>query len=184
VAATVTPETFTMVLFDQPTIVAEVERVAALVGVPAGEDVRVVVDEAAPIARAQLTSVEPLVIEVEGGAFEDPRHPRQLSEAAVGITVGRLLLQGLDRRDPAFGPVPDDDTIGLAHRVAWDTYAVGRLVRLGLGGQRQRRLYAFRNRHGFTDVADDAFTRLWEASGLTWVDVTRLSDEALAARPG
>ena len=39
-AATVTHETFTMVLFDQPTIVAEVERVAALVGVPADEAVR------------------------------------------------------------------------------------------------------------------------------------------------
>jgi len=182
-ATTVTPETFTMVLFDQPTIVAEVERVAALVGVPTGEDVLVVVDEAAPIARAHLSSVEPLVIEVEGGAFEDPRHPRQLSEAAVGVTVGRLLLQGLDRRDPAFGPVPDDDAIGLAHRVAWDTYAVGRLVRLGLDGQRQRRLYAFRNRHGFTDVADEAFARLWDGADLSWADVTRLSDDAAAARP-
>jgi hypothetical protein len=182
-AATVTPETFTMVLFDQPTIVAEVERIAALVGVPAGEDVQVVVDEAAPIARARLTSVEPLAIEVEGGAFEDPRHPRQLSEAAVADTVGRLLLQGLDRRDPSFGPVPDDADLSLAHRVAWDVYAVGRLVRLGLDGQRQRRLYAFRNRHGFTDVADDAFARLWDGSGLTWADVTRLSDDALAARP-
>jgi hypothetical protein len=182
-ATTVTPETFTMVLFDQPTIVAEVERVAALVGVPAGEEVRVAVDEAVPVARAHLASIEPIVIEVDGGAFEDPRHPRQLSTAAVADTVGRLMLQALDRRDPAFGPVPDDPEVTMAHRVAWDVYAVGRLNRLGLEGQRQRRVYGFRNRHGFTDVADEAFAQLWDGSDLTWLDVTRLSDHALAARP-
>ena len=78
---------------------------------------------------------------------------------------------------------PDYDAVGLAHRVAWDTYAVGRLVRLGLDGQRQRRLYAFRNRHGFTDVADEAFACLWDGADLSWADVTRLSDDAAAARP-
>lgn len=183
-AASVSPETFTMVLFDQPAIVAEVERIAALVGVPSGEDVRVVIDEAVPVARAHLASVDPLVLEVEGGAFEDPRHPRQLSEAAVADTVGRLLLQALDRRNAAFGEVPADVDIPLAHRVAWDVYAVGRLQRLGLDGQRQRRIYGFRNRHGFTDVADEAFARLWDGTDLTWADITRLSDDALAARTG
>jgi hypothetical protein len=182
-AATVSPETFTMVLFDQPTIVAEVERIAALVGVPAAEDVSVVVDEAVPVARARLASIDPLVLEVEGGAFEDPRHPRQLSQAAVADTVGRLLIQALDRRNPDFGDVPDDDDIPLPHRVAWDVYAVGRLSRLGLEGQRQRRLYSFRNRHGFTDVADEAFARLWDGVDLTWPQITALSDDALAARP-
>jgi hypothetical protein len=181
-ATTVTPESFTMVLFDQPTIVAEVERVAALVGVPAGEDIRIDVDEAAPVARAELVSIDPLVLAVEGGAFEDPRHPRQLSTAAVGDTVGRLLLQALDRRDDAFGPVPPEDALALPHRVAWDTYAAGRLDQLGLPSQRQRRLYAFRNRHGFTDVADEAFANLWNGSGLTWADITALSDHAMAAR--
>jgi len=183
-AATVIPETFTMVLFDQPTIVAEVERVAGLVGVPAGEAIQVTVDEAVPVARAHLASIDPIVLEVDGGAFEDPRHPRQLSLSAVGDTVGRLLLQALDRRDPAFGDVPADDDLSLAHRVAWDVYAEGRLNRLGLPAQRQRRVYGFRNRHGFTDVADEAFAQLWDGSGLAWVDITRLSDNATAVRTG
>ena len=183
-AVTVTPETFTMVLFDQPTIVAEVERVAGLIGLPADEDIRVEIDEISPIARAELISIDPIVITTEGGSFEDPRHPRQLSESAVAATVGRLLLQAADRRDPAFGDPPADDAMPLTHRVAWDVYALGRLDRLGIDGQQGRRLYAFRNRVGFTDVADESFTRLWTGSGLTWDDVTRLSDDALAVRTG
>lgn len=179
---TVTPETFTMVLFDQPTIVATVERVAGLIGIPDDEAIRVEVDEAGPIARAELASVDPIVISAEGGSFEDPRHPRQLSESAVAVTVGRLLLQAVDRRSPTFGDPPADADLPLAHRVAWDVYAVGRLDRLGFDGQRQRRLYAFRNRVGFTDVADEAFTRLWAGSDLTWDDVTRIADDALAVR--
>ncbi len=183
-AVTVTPETFTMVLFDQPTIVAEIERVAGLLGVPADEAITVGVDEAVPVGRAWLTSLDPIGIEVEGGAFEDPRHPRQLSTVAVADVVGRLMFQALDRRDPAFGPVPADDELSLAHRVAWDTYALGRLSRLGFDSQRQRRIYGFRNRHGFTDVADEAFAQLWDGSGLTWADLTRLSDDAAAVRAG
>jgi hypothetical protein len=179
---TVTPESFTMVLFDQPTIVATVERVAGLIGIPDTEEIRVEIDEAGPIARAELSSIDPIVISAEGGSFEDPRHPRQLSESAVAVTVGRLLLQAMDRRSPAFGDPPPDDGLSLAHRVAWDVYAVGRLERLGFEGQRQRRVYAFRNRVGFTDVADEAFTRLWTGSDLTWADITSISDEALAVR--
>ena len=70
----------------------------------------------------------------------------------------------------------------LAHRVAWDVYAVGRLQQLGYDSQRQRRLYGFRNRHGFTDAADAAFEQLWTSSDLTWDDLTRLSDDAAAVR--
>ena len=58
---------------------------------------------------------------------------------------------------------------------------VGRLERLGYRAQRQRRLYHFRNRHGFTDVADAAFERLWTADGLTWADIDRAADGAVAA---
>jgi hypothetical protein len=48
--------------------------------------------------------------------------------------------------------------------------------------QRQRRLYHFRNRHGFSDVADAAFARLWDASGLTWADIQAVCDETEASR--
>jgi hypothetical protein len=70
--------------------------------------------------------------------------------------------------------------------VAWDVYGSARLVRLGHFhyNQRQRRLYHFRNRHGFTDVADAAFEQLWSGDGLTWDDLVAASDRALAARDG
>ena len=82
-----------------------------------------------------------------------------------------------------FGEPPADADIPLAQSVAWDVYCVGRLVRLGFKhyDNRQRRLYDFRNRHGFTDAADAAFERLWTADDLTWADIAALSDEAAAA---
>jgi hypothetical protein len=73
--------------------------------------------------------------------------------------------------------------------VTWDVYAVARLARrLRASGdpipdyqaQRQRRLYAFRNRHGFTDAADAAFDRLWRADGLTWPDLLAISAGAVS----
>ena len=177
---TVVPESFVMVLFDQPAIVSTAERVAAEVGLPSDVPIRIEVDESVPLARVRVESIDPVVIRVEGGAFEDPRHPRQLSEELVADTVGRLLFQVVDRRSPDFGDPPADKDLSVAHKVAWDTYAVGRLERLGYDGRRQVRLYAFRNRHGFSDLADEAFERLWSGSDLTWDDVTRLSDEAFA----
>ena len=60
---------------------------------------------------------------------------------------------------------------------------VGRLARLGYPPQRQRRLYHFRNRHGFTDAADAAFDRLWAADGLTWAEIVAISDDAIARQP-
>jgi hypothetical protein len=181
--ATVTPETFTMVLYDHDEIAAAVDEVASTVGFPLGEDVRVEVDESNPLARTHLLSVDPVVIAVDGGAFEDPRRPRQLSTGSVSVVVGRLVLQALDRRDADFGEPPADDAMSVAHRVAWDVYALGRLGRMGYPAQRQRRLYNFRNRHGFTDVADSAFERLWTSDHLDWATIVELSDGALAGRP-
>jgi len=172
-----------MVLFDQPTILATAERVAGEVGLPAELDIHVAVDEAVPLGRIHVQSIDPVVIGVEGGAFEDPRHPRQLSAALVADTLGRVFFQVLDRRSSGFGNPADDNDLDLAHKVAWDAYAVGRLERLGYDGRHQVRLYAFRNRHGFTDAADEAFERLWSGRDLTWADITRISDEAVALRP-
>ncbi len=178
---TVTPEAFTMVLFEQPAIVAAVERIASQVGLGDAEII-VEVNEAVPLARTRTESLDPIRLSIDGGAFEDPRHPRQLSEHGVIDTVGRLLLQAQDRLSPSFGDPPGDDDISLPHRVAWDVYAVGRLQQLGYDSQRQRRLYGFRNRHGFTDAADAAFEQLWTGSGLTWAEITRLSDDAASVR--
>jgi len=181
--STVLPETFTMVLYDHDEIANAVDEVLGAIGFPPDEDVRVEVDEATPLARTKLVSVEPVVMTVDGGALEDPRRPRQLSTTFVSVVVGRLALQALDRRDADFGNPPADEDLPVARRVAWDVYAIGRLARLGYPGQRQRRLYNFRNRHGFTDAADAAFDHLWTADHLTWDEICAISDGALAARP-
>ena len=177
-AVTVRPETFTLVSFDRDELVAVVDKLADDIGL-SGADVVLEVDESTPLGRASIASYDdPITIAVESGALEDPKRPRQLSVSGSADVLGRLLFRVRDRRDPAFGDAPPDDDLPLAHSVAWDVYSVGRLVRLGYKhyDNRQRRLYHFRNRHGFTDAADDAFDRLWSGDGLAWADIAALSD--------
>ena len=181
-ALTVTPEKFSLVSFDRDELLDVLTGLIADVGLPADLDVTVDVDETTPLGRAQLTSYEPIVIAIESGALEDPKKPRQLSRTGSADVLGRLLFRVRDRRDPAFGEPPADTEIPLRQSVAWDVYSVGRLVRLGHKhyDNRQRRLYHFRNRHGFTDAADEAFEQLWTADGLAWSDIAGLSDSAAA----
>ncbi|MDZ7734617.1 MAG: hypothetical protein U5R31_17410 [Acidimicrobiia bacterium] len=180
VAVSVEPEEFSLVDFDAGRIADVVGPLVDRCGLTA-ERVVVRVDETNPLGRAELVSTDPLTVEVESGAFEDPKRPRQLSTDAVADTVGRVLLQHRDRGDPDFGAPPVDEDVELAHRVAWAIYAAARLDRMGYRAQRQRRLYHFRNRCGFTDAADAAFERLWNEE-LTWPEITSLVDEARAAR--
>ena len=180
---TVDPETFTMVEFDADAIRAAAERVADDIGLPADLEIRVEVDEQTPLMRSRLESIDPVTISAESGAFEDLKRPRHLSEVRTADVVGRLLFRAADRLDPSFGDAGEDADIPLPRLVAWDCYAVARLARLGYLAQRQRRLYHFRNRHGFTDVGDAAFETIWTADSLTWDDLVRLSDEALEAQP-
>ena len=56
------------------------------------------------------------------------------------------------------------------------------IERLGIAVNRQRWLYNFRNRHGFTDGGDTAFDQLWTNGGLTWGELCAISDSALAVR--
>jgi hypothetical protein len=178
----VRPENFTMVSFDAGEIAAIVERLVEQTGV-GDVDVTVEVDETSPLGRARVTSVDPVVLAIESGGLEDPKRPRQLGRDDAADVLGRLLLRVKDRLDPAFGDVPDDDELPLPLSVSWDVYCVGRLARLGYRAQRQRRLYHFRNRHGFTDTADAAFDRLWSAESLTWPDIEALSTGARATQP-
>lgn len=180
-AVVVTPSTFKLVNFDANDIVRVAERLREEIGLPADLEIRVEVDEHSPTARALTTSADPLVVAVEGGAFENPKQIRSLSEANVADVLGVLFEQGADRLDPSFGaPGPDAD-LSLAQRVAWDITAVGRLERLGHRVQRPRRLYQFRNRHGFSDGADTAFEQLWAARPATWQDLVAISDAARSA---
>jgi hypothetical protein len=50
------------------------------------------------------------------------------------------------------------------------------LGRLGIEVNEQRWRYNFRNRHGFTDDADDAFNRLWTSDGLTWGELQSVTE--------
>jgi len=177
---TVSPETYNLVEFDGAQIRAVATKLVEQIGVPV--DLRIEVDETTPLGRAWTSSLEPLVLTVESGAFEDPKRPRHLSERSIADVLGRLLFRVKDRLDPAFGEVPADDDLSLPESTAWDAYAVGRLARLGYPAQRQRRLYHFRNRHGFSDVADGAFERLWTGDGITWADIKAVCDETAAMR--
>ncbi len=180
----VIPEEFKLVQFDANEIRAVVDELVAKVGLPEGTNVRVEVDETTPLGRASVTSYDdPIVISVESGALEDPKRPRRVSRTGSADVLGRLLLRVVDRRNPDFGDPPADGELSMSESVAWDAYCVGRLVRLGFRhyDNRQRRLYHFRNRHGFTDAADEAFERLWTADSLTWADITALSEKARSA---
>ncbi|MGH9186636.1 MAG: hypothetical protein ACRD0U_12610 [Acidimicrobiales bacterium] len=180
---TVVPEAFTYVAFDRSEIAGIAERASVLIGLPPDTTIRIEVDETTPLGRAQVASLDPVVLTVESGALEDPKRPRHLSPGGAADVVGRLLFRVRDRLDPGFGSVPADGDLTLPHSVAWDVYAIGRLVRLGHRhfDSRARRLYHFRNRHGFTDAADAAFARLWEGEGLRWSDIVATSDDALSA---
>jgi len=178
----VTPEQFTMVLFDGASIAEVAAGVADRVGIPADAEIRIEVDQRTPLGRTALASLDPITITVESGAFEDAKQPRHLSPRGVQDVVGRLLFRAKDRLDPAFGDPPPDDALTLPQQVAWDAYCVGRCERLGLAVQKARRQYHFRNRHGFTDVADATFERLWNAESLTWADIEAACRETAAER--
>lgn len=174
----VTPDTFTFVDFSADEISEIAGELCDRLDLTSIDELRIEVDEASPLARASITSMDPVTLSVEGGAFEDTRKPRQLSKDRTVDTIGRYLLKATDRLNGAFGDAPSDEELSLAQASAWDVYAVGRLARQGHNGQRKRRLYQFRNRHGFSDAADVCFEKLWSTPDLNWADVDRISSEA------
>jgi hypothetical protein len=181
VPAQVVPESFSLVEFDAGEIAALVQQLAGEVGLPTHLEIRVEVDETSPLGAARLQSHDPVVITLESGALEDAKRPRHLDPRSAADVLGRLLFEARDRRDPAFGDPPSGRDLTLPLAAAWQTYCVGRLHRLGYRVQRQRRLYHFRNRHGFTDAADAAFAQLWDGTDLTWSDIAAISESAVAA---
>jgi len=181
VQITVVPEEFTLVQFEATRIAEVAADVAGRIGFPDGTAVRIEIDEQSPLGSTELLAIDPVTLAVESGAFEDAKRPRHLSEQSVRSVLGRLLFRARDRLGPSFAHAPPDADLPLRQYVAWDVYAVGRCARLGWRAQKERRRYHFRIRHGFTDVADEAFDRLWATDDLTWADLQAVCDETEAA---
>jgi hypothetical protein len=176
---TVSPQTFNFVSYDASMIERVTDELLASIGLT-DRDVHVEVDETTPLSRTRVEIGDSIAIRAESGAFEDTKRPRQQSEVATATSLGRVLLRVRDRLDGGFGEAPPDDELSLAQVAAWETYCVGRLARLGIEVNEQRWRYNFRNRHGFTDAADEAFNRLWTSDGLTWGELQAIT-EALAS---
>ena len=179
---TVSPEEFHLVEYDAAEIASIVSELADKVGL-GDRAIHIEVDEKTPLGSSAVVSLDPITITVESGGFEDAKHLRHMDREGVEGVIGRHLIRTIDRLDPDFGDPPADDDLPIELYTAWDIYAVGRLERLRYPSQRERRRYHFRIRHGFTDVADRVFDRLWTASDLTWADIQAASAEAMAAKP-
>ncbi|MEY4173585.1 MAG: hypothetical protein RI900_750 [Actinomycetota bacterium] len=176
---TVEPQEFKFVAFDAATIQRVADSLVAALGID--RPVHVAVDETTPLGRVSVDIADTITVHVQSGAFEDSRKPRQQSETATAAALARALLRANDRLHGGFGEAPADDALTLGQTAAWDTYVIGRLSRIGLTVNEQRWRYNFRNRHGFTDAADEAFDRIWAADALTWGELESICGGGTAA---
>ena len=108
---TVTPEAFRLVFFEANEIKAAAEQAADDVGLPADAPIRVEVNESTPLGIVRITSLDPIVINADSGAFEDPKRPRRLSENYVKDVLSRSLYRITDRRSPGFTDAPDRKSV-------------------------------------------------------------------------
>jgi hypothetical protein len=175
-SVTVTPQTFNFVSYDAAMIERVADELLASLGLT-DRDVQIEVDETTPLSRVRVEIGDTISIRAESGAFEDTKRPRQQSEVATATSLGRVLLRVRDRLTGGFGEAPPDKELTLAQVAAWETHCVGRLARLGIEVNEQRWRYNFRNRHGFTDEADEAFNALWSSDGLTWAELSAICDK-------
>ncbi|MEM9652520.1 MAG: hypothetical protein AAGA65_10510 [Actinomycetota bacterium] len=177
---TIEPETFTKVDFDRELIHTVAQRALESVApLPDDLDVAVAVDEDQATNRVKIVSVDPVELAVDGGALENYRQPRTVGDLETNITFIRLFLELSDRLSESFGAPELDAKLSHAHRMAWDVNLFGRVSRHGMRIHQPRYLYNFRNRHGFSDVADRAFDQLWAADELTFAQIVELSDGAV-----
>ncbi len=183
----VRPDPFTLIAYDANEIATIIEDVAALVELPSTVDIDLVVDEElfAPLTGHTTDVVDGRVkLWISGGNLEDSKRPRHFSPTQARRDLAYMLLRAKDRLDDDFAGAPDDGHITRGERSAWDVYAVGRANRRGIAVRRQAQLYEFRLQHGFTDVADAAFARLWETEQMTWDEIREVCEETGAADRG
>lgn len=183
---TVRPEELAFVDYDPERIAALTEEVAAAVGLGDPVEIVVDIDEASPFGHIRaVADGGRITIRAESGAFEDPKNLGRLSEPGTRQALARQLFRIADRRSGRFGDAPPEEELTLPQQTAWDASSLGRFERrLGEDGHRERRRYHFRLRHGFTDVADRVFERLWDTDEPTWADLRAACEEtASVLRP-
>jgi hypothetical protein len=181
---TITPEQFTLVPYDAAEIVAIVEDIAALIGFPPGTPIDVEVDEVlfAPLTGHMSEKADGRArIWISGANFEDKKKPRHFSASQARDDLTVAMLRAKDRLSDDFAGAPDEAKVTRGERAAWDVWAHGRASRLGVPVRRQALLYEYRLQHGFTDVADAAFDRLFAADTMTWDGLREICVETGAA---
>jgi hypothetical protein len=168
------PDKLTLVNYTAEDVATVVAEEAARVGVPESVAISVEVDEVLP---SPLTGSTADVVDgdarlwLSGGELEDPRYRLELADAQARQVVAMSLHRIVDRLGPC-AEAPSDMEIGSGRRrAAWDVWAEGRTSRLGVPVHPSRRRYHFRIAHGFNDVADAVFDRLWAADELIWADL-------------
>jgi hypothetical protein len=187
VTVRVSPDPFTLIAYDVAEIIAIVEDAAALIDFPSGVDVDLDVDEElfAPLTGHMSDVVDGRAkLWISGANFEDSRRPRHFSAEQARRDLAIMLLRAKDRLGEDFAAAPAEAELSRGERAAWDVYAVGRAERLGMAVRRQKQLYDYRLQHGFTDVADAAFDRLWSAETMTWDGIREICKETGAADRG
>jgi hypothetical protein len=180
----VTPDPFTAVPYEASVISDLVEETAALIGFPSDVAIDLEVDEDLPHPLVYTTSdvVDGrAVLWMSGGNFESTIRNREFSVPFARRELTQVLLRANDRLSDAFASAPPDSELSLAERAAWDTWALGRTGRLGIEVRPVRMRYDFRLQHGFTDAADSAFDRLWDAQSLSWDGLREICKETGAA---
>jgi len=183
---TVTPDPFTLIAYDAKEIASIIEDVCALIGLPT-VDIDIVVDEElfAPLTGHTTDVVDGRIkLWISGGNLEDNKRPRTFSPEQARRDFGYMLLRAKDRLSEDFASASSDGQMTRGERAAWDVYSVGRASRLGLPARRQAQLYEYRLQHGFSDVADAAFERLWDADHMTWEGIREVCKETGAADRG
>jgi hypothetical protein len=183
----VQPDPFTLIEYDAAVIGGIIDDCAARVGLPSNVDIDLVVDEElfAPLV-GHTSDVENGTIKlwISGGNLEDNKLPRHFSQMQAERDLTIMLLRAKDRLDDDFAAAPADGSLNRGERAAWDAYAMGRAARLGAPVRHQATLYEFRLQHGFSDVADAAFDRLWNAESMTWDGIREICKETGAADRG
>ena len=168
----VTPEQFTLVQYDAGVIAGIAEELASKVGLPDDVPVHIEIDEELPLP---LTGSTADLVDGRARLWFSGANFARADLAMARFRAGDRLT--------GCGDAPAADGLSDGQRAAWEAFAEGRAARLGEFARRVRRQYVFRLYNGFTDVADDAFERLWTADRFTWSELDALCAECKAADP-